>query len=841
MDKLWEPDPGLFIAGYKGITTPLNELYPEIEKRGWEPKVDFKDDQYVATGSNPHGETLEAKGPTDSTAVGNLLLLIMRRETIRQGSFHIAQWNTNFSSNMEEIAKAYAKAPLYDPKAAPAWKELADDSMRRAEVLRNQLKIEEVNDPEPYESAQEMCEDVHKNKHFYVSRNNSDHPMWNTAQNVAFRIVHDVLGHCVSGGDFGWQGENLACSAHFPLLTPIAQKALFTECIAQTAAGAYFRSFMPQKVAFIDDYIEPAQAQENSPYHQGIHPSQTIPPTQMPEVPVSPQAEQEGGLSWATQVPNPDFSGGIPVFGAENFGTDPNANWTSGVDALPDNAYLWAGDPLGAADVRDNARKIDTGWANFTKPDGTPDYDTMRQAIVNAFRAVLLSPRKDLRANAIHYQDLMSVPATVSDPKRYWDTLEKRREAWNQSRGYAPESHKPYWKELMAFQSYIQALNPNLDPDEAYRKADQEFLHMWNEEEDKLTSDPKNVNLTADDIERKIAKEIEKRLKLITKPGNEKTDYGHEQLRLGATQLDLEGQDAGKYPAFMGSHLKAIAQISEHIDSILKASLEDIEEHDGSGHHFRAAVLSLGVPGVGPKVASLAWLFLQPMTSQLATIDTHMMGVLGRDYAKEMNDRDYYKFERELATGRDAAGYNHMPLGQFQWGMWDNKRTGPGTHQDHSALKVLDPTPHNHINWGVKTPIGEEWQEPDWWGATQPARDEVGDQWNNDVATQFPRNTMPVLAKSQFEGKSKMAGSGRIPFVFQQNRVTLGEPGETFMQLARRVMGLTTEQVWALEPNPWFEVGSYDPSTDQLFPVENLDSSGEQVVRDAISQRLAGI
>jgi hypothetical protein len=57
------------------------------------------------------------------------------------------------------------------------------------------------------------------------------------------------------------------------------------------------------------------------------------------------------------------------------------------------------------------------------------------------------------------------------------------------------------------------------------------------------------------------------------------------------------------------------------------------------------------------------------MTSQLATIDTHMMDVLGHNYEKEMNNRDYFKFERELAAGRDAAGYGHVPLGAFQWGM----------------------------------------------------------------------------------------------------------------------------------------------------------------------------
>lgn len=1305
---MWQQSKGVDLtSAFRDVTVPLNELMDEIHGRGWEPDISFKEDQYAAVGKNPHGESLEGTGPTEASAAANLLVKIMRRETIRGAGIRIAQWDTNFSNQIDVIAQAYANAPVYDPNAAPAWRALAEDSTRRAATIKEQLQVEVVTDPEPYATPQEMCEDVHKNKHFFVSSSNSQHPVWTVEENVDFRIVHDVLGHCftpdtmvrtengyrpiieiregdrvvssdgtlnriktvwtkhfegnlvkvtnrvgsapirmtpehevlslehshqrshhaapcspskcgrakrdperfhsfawkqaqdlseksyvvtgalretedieiivvpeqyrgtratrkgpteylldeeflwiiglflaegstdrtkisfglhaeerefqnrvvkffenhgfktnfatrpkgdlgvklevygttlatwwkdwlghgcdnkaipselmnlpehrlshiidgvmdgdgwktrdgitqtssmlarqlteyglrtglmvsttrsdpigkkpvygtfglrdatrcgvnkrgfwnlhgqllarnqtvereayngwvfdlevendpsyivenvvvhncVSGGDFGWEGENRACGAHFPLLTPLAQKALFTECIGQTAAAAYYRSFMQQKVAFLDEFLDPAQEQENPANHQGLHPSQSLAPTQMPQVqPSTPQ-----GLPWATQIPNEDFSGGIPVFGSTM--RDPNSSWESGVDAMPNNAYLWHGDPLQAQEVSDNAMKIDTQWSQ-------KDYDTMKQAVVNAFRSVLLSPRKDLRWNTIHYQDLMHVPASVDDPKRYWDALEERRVGWNTARGFHPDSHKSYFKELNEFKRYVISTNPDLEPWDAEEKANQEFMHMWNEEEDRITSDPSNSDLSADEVDRKVAKEITKRLKAITKPEHEEADWGHEQISLVAsiqdieevdmnranedsfpeglrkelqyrrpwqvidgqtyvgpygsthsemklpsrsnypeiegyivhpdspgsnidagsglkgaigtykdrledrpyvqklidylggdpyfhdtiyddgefgkfssgTQFDLEGNEAGKYGAFMGTHLKAIAQLSKHIDEITKAALEDVKEHDGSGHHFRSTVLELNVPGVGPKVCSFAWLLLQPATSQLATIDVHMMDVLGHNYEKEMNDRNYFKFERELAAGRDAAGYNHIPLGQFQWGMWDYKRTGPGSHQDHSGLKVLNPTPHNEIDWAQKAapaPTEDRWDVPQWWGDTEPARQQVADDWDQNIATHFQKDRIPHIANTPVS----------IPWILWEDQVWIGQPGDTFMNLARTNLGLSMEEVWAKLPEPEFSAGVYDSHSQRVFPQDEIDQSQQRLLQERL-------
>lgn len=837
-------------SAFVGITTPASELYSQIANLGWEvTKVawDSKRKAFVAEARNMHGESIAKTGPNDKTALANVLVAASRHTHMRTAAqWKLGMWKTMFTDQLKEIAEAYAKAPVYDPKAAAAFKELADDSVRRAEALKQQLHIEVVDDPEPYANAKEMADDIHQKRHFFVSRANSEHPLWSVDQNVAFRIVHDVMGHAVSGGDFGWQGENLACAAHFPLLTPTAQQALFTECIAQTAYAAYYRSFGPQKVALFPEFTDPSQAAENDPNHRGVHPSQMAAPTSMPTVTPSPSGDQVG-LPQGTIAPHQEALGLTPVMGptfSKRYASlflDPNHGWSSGINPLnlPEhgigNAYLDHGDPLQGQQVMDNASLIDTNWSKLKKGDGTFDRERAKLAIVNAFRVVLLSPRKDLRWNAIHYQDISHIPADTDDPKVYWDALEQRRRQWNKAQGIDPDSHMVFYPFIKPFQSIIYQMNPELGYDGAREKAERTLFDWWSEEQQRIEREdsekPAEKQRSVDEIERRANEALAKRLQTFIKDKtNPKTDVAEQQenqLGLFAASVDnlealieksidygqgyvnkdkkrvqivlgdadpgelfdevravaeekfpgydidvgsedyewdvkepgwkkfaaggqynlLTGEEALKYGAFMGTHLKAISKISQHADELLDAALQDVKQHDGAGHHFRAAVLNLGISGVGPKVCSFAWLLLQPMTSQLATIDTHMMDVLGHDYTKEMNNRDYFKFERELAAGRDAAGYGHIPLGAFQWGMWDFKRTGEGSHQDHSAMRVLDPVHHQHVDWNAKAQNlkGESWleQAPDWWRNTQAAREAVGAQWDAQQAKGFPQNAIP--------------------------------------------------------------------------------------------------
>lgn len=813
---------------FQGYTSSLVDLYTQIGSAGWSvKKVEFdkKDDEYVASATNAHGEDIEKTGPDEEMAVRNLLLAVERKNHMRSAAMErIGMWKTDWNDQLQPIAEAYAKAPVYDPKAAAAYKELADDSMRRADVLRNQLHIEEVNDPEPYPHAQAMTDDIHKRQHFQVSRANSEHPLWTPEQNVAFRIVHDVLGHGVSGGDFGWEGENKACQAHFPLLSAEAQKALFSECIGQTAYAAHYRHFGPQKVALFPEFYEPAQRAEGvSPGFSGVHPSQSVAPVAMPAIKpskpvglpqdnVAPHQQEALGLQPTyNYVPGTSFSH-VAAGTVDPTFADPNEGWESGIQAQEPNAYLHHGDPLESQQVMDTAKLIDTEWASLRTGENEPDYERMKQAIVNAFRVVLLSPQKDLRWNTVHYQDISTVPSSVTDPVVYWNTLENKRQAHN-VKNFGEDarfSHRPYFKLLPKFESLIYQRDPQAGWKAAQERAQREMYDWEQEEQDKITESqqgvPEEKQLNHYEIENLANKAIAKKIEVFLKEHQPKLDHSDyvtsakkepaQEDSLFPLEPQVKPPTLDRYGAFMGTHLKAIAQISQHIDELLKAALEDIHEHDGTGHHFRSVVMQLGIPGAGPKCASFAWLLLQPMTSQLATIDTHMMDVLGKSYEKEMNNRDYFKFERELGAGRDAAGYGHVPLGAFQWGMWDNKRTGEGTHQDHSGIRVLDPVPHDSIDWQEKEQNlkGDAWakQAPDWWRNTQPVRTQVGEEWDEQVHSPQTKVPYQVLAR-------KTSAVLRSPwFTHPQTGERLtGQPGQTLMQHITEQTHLSTPEIWA--------------------------------------------
>jgi hypothetical protein len=462
------------------------------------------------------------------------------------------------------------------------------------------------------------------------------------------------------------------------------------------------------------------------------------------------------------------------------------------------------------------------------KEDGTPDREKMRHAIVNAFRVVLLSPRKDLRGNAMHYQDISHIPGNELDPAKYWDALEKSRQEWNvKHHGEAFRyAHLPFKKLLPKMNGVIFAHHPHLTMDQVHQKSN-EMIYEWRVEEEhqilqKDAEKSQDKQKKANDVENEVNKNITKRIKNFVADSVPEMDFGEDPERTSAEQMGFDidvpteevekPQKEIKYVAFMGTHLNAIAQVSEQSDSILDAALEDVKEHDATGHHFRAVVLQLNISGVGPKVCSFAWLLLQPMTSQLGTIDTHMMDVLGHNYEKEMSTRDYFKFERELQAGRDASGYGHVPLGAFQWGMWDYKRTGPGTHQDHSAMAVHNPTDHNMIDWKAKTDATQtakaDWAKnaPWWWKQTEEARNQTGEQFHTEVTS--PQTNVPFKVESMKKKAESKTPHLPTPWLVANQDIRTGKPGQPYAQFIKETLGIPAHEYWEI---PNHAIGRFHP------------------------------
>ena len=834
---MWTEDTGIDVtAAFVGITTPVLELYTEIGKRGWSvSKTGIKNGSFFCQAKSPNGESIEKVGPDENTAAGHVLLAIMRQETMRHTKS--ASWSQDWKDELPQIAQSYAKAPAYEPKAAAAWKELADDMVSRSDAISDQIDVEYVDDPVPYKDINEMCDDVRNKRHISISRANAEHPVWNRKQVLAYRLCRDVLGHCQAGGDYGWLGENRATAAMMPLLSPNAQKALFTESIGQAAYNNYYKGLGAQKITLLDDHVEPLQDSENDTTHWGVHPSQSLVPSQIPVT-----SSLSSGLA------------------------DPNDGWDSGVSPLPDNAYLWQRDqitgldPLDWQGTRDKAAGIDTDWHHLKNPDGD-DLDTQRQAVVNALRAATMSPRKPMESAATHYQHISNIPARVSDPIRFWNTLETRRDNHNQAAGLEPGVHRFGWApEERLFKQWVQAAEPDKTPDQIDVIAQKQLFHMLAEEEQRIANEDEKGNMTSDEIEAKAHKAIRKRLKMMTKPSiNEKTDHKDTDL-LHAASAQLGSKP---YFPYLANQVKAIAGIGRHADDILDAAHKDVKEHKGKGHHFRKHILSLGIPNVGAREASHAWLMLQPQTSELGVIDPHVAKALGRK--DDMNERDYFKLERQLATGRDAAGYGHVPLGQFGWGLHDHKRGGHGHHRDLRPMRALDPQPYDESNWGDVAEQDGKWKSPYWWDSTKAAREDIGKQWDDEVGSLHPSKEVPfqkvaykgwgatksfahwwdkekpinpskanILAEyavgekmtkkqlnaflkdhkedvtdyAEFKKKImekaktfppylKDSANGRTPvFTNESGKEVAGTPGHTLMQHIKHQTALTTEEIW---------------------------------------------
>lgn len=242
--------------------------------------------------------------------------------------------------------------------------------------------------------------------------------------------------------------------------------------------------------------------------------------------------------------------------------------------------------------------------------------NVQNQAIANAFRATMVSPRQNLKWNSIVYQDISHIPPDVSDPDAFEDAIRESKLKWD-----------------------------------------------------------KFNQMTLDAVSEKH-------------PDNE--------------ELINYARNNEKYQPGIWGNVRKVAAIGPYIDQIREAALTDIAQ-GGDGRIFRQIVLNMKISGVGPKVASFAWLVLAPRTSELGTIDVHMLRHLHADdpdnapeSPKDM--KQYLDYEQQLQDQKNNLGYNDVPLGAYQWAVWDKTRT-PGYHQDHTALRPLNPTDWRDVDW----------------------------------------------------------------------------------------------------------------------------------------------
>jgi hypothetical protein len=545
-----------------------------------------------------------------------------------------------------------------------------------------------------------------------------------------------------------------------------------------------------------------------------------------------------GAALMPTEVQIPGVIGGKKPFRIGE--TDPNAQWNSGeADPAKDAARAAAPPDQKFPEnlfnhVQDTAKSIDTGWYLSNEPR------VWENAVMNAFRIALLSPRKDFSWNAIHYQDVADLPhtATAND---YFHRLENRRRAWNTVTKGEQYGHARYAKQLKKLSKRILEMYPDLSPEDAegvafdvlgnilkhsetaFIAAMQRNPKKYDAESGKWIDPPtslqvysRGLDLVNDQLAEKLDKKAAGRLAFtgLTQIANV-DDYIHEAksaFQPGSRHTDLKPEDldharnASKhmpkagYGAFIYGHLQAIQNVSEHIPALAKAAHDDVVKHGGGGHHFRNKALALGIKGMNSKVCSFAWLLLAPRTSQLGTMDTHMTRFLsgseatntfipGIDDAAAGKPLTYYAFERMLKAVRDDLGYSELPLGQFQWVIWDFVRRGDNPEDvgsEHRAISV-DPAqwkPVADVKWPQTATRKSDprWHPPEWMRPAMAARvkalyDYMVEHGGNGLSNHpDPENPKPLRQPfdylnlaSKTQGKStkpKMTEDGEeIPYV----------------------------------------------------------------------------
>jgi hypothetical protein len=268
-------------------------------------------------------------------------------------------------------------------------------------------------------------------------------------------------------------------------------------------------------------------------------------------------------------------------------------------------------DPLGMDTTLSLIDDLHTAWW-----EGSPE--EQKQAIANAFRAALVSPRQNLMWNSIVYQDLMHVPPEESDPQVFEDVIRKAKEKWD---------------------SFGQQ--------------------------------------TMDTVEQ----------------------HTHDPELLA----HLQNGGVSKYLPGIWKNVRNCAIIGPYIEQLRQAGMDDIAQ-GGDGRVFRQQLMEMNIPGIGPKIAAFVWLLLAPKSSKLATIDIHMMRHLGQPVDSPKDYTAYLNFEQQLDDQRKQMGYDQVPLGAFQWALWDRQRT-PGYHQDHTPLRPVNPVDWRNIQWAT-TPSG---------------------------------------------------------------------------------------------------------------------------------------
>lgn len=164
---------------------------------------------------------------------------------------HTTAVPTNFKLTERQVAERIGKQYLeYDAELTDEIREAADAIVAINDVLWSKLNVElqgniTITPIDPYESYEEMCQDIEENNHLAVFSGGT-HPTYygsNMAicreENIRGRAIHDYFGHYLNGVDFSFRGEFMKWHFQKRYYPEHSHRLLFSEVVGQTGAAYY--------------------------------------------------------------------------------------------------------------------------------------------------------------------------------------------------------------------------------------------------------------------------------------------------------------------------------------------------------------------------------------------------------------------------------------------------------------------------------------------------------------------------------------------------------------------------------------------------------------------------
>jgi hypothetical protein len=155
------------------------------------------------------------------------------------------------------VADAYLAAPKYESRAASSFEAFIPFIEKMFKRIQSRVNVEFV-DYHPYESAQELRQDVNATDTMKIATIDAEHEIFDEITNAKFRAIHDYMSHIQAigsrGTEFTLRGELAAYNTHLKTTPKAAVPALFTEVVGQVCTYNITGKFAEQKICLLDGF-----------------------------------------------------------------------------------------------------------------------------------------------------------------------------------------------------------------------------------------------------------------------------------------------------------------------------------------------------------------------------------------------------------------------------------------------------------------------------------------------------------------------------------------------------------------------------------------------------------